>query len=195
MWALLAGAVSRLTKQHATKTALSPLLALPAELRNVIYEFMIAAHETRAQPNFVNACRQTRSEALDLFYSNHRFLFGPDALLPYHLHWLEAIGEAKVDCIRFVRGVVKMYDSSQPAGLRVTAVSLEIEIRDNGSPEKALVPRFLDKDVQKRCGAKMRATIAQNWETLLRTGPSQNRASWTVKIAIQEMSNYAHLIW
>ncbi|KAK3639168.1 hypothetical protein LTR56_008759 [Elasticomyces elasticus] len=194
MWASLAGATSRLITQRDTKQAPSQILALPAELRNLIYELIIATHETRAQPNFVNACRQTRTEALDLFYGTHRFLFGPGALLPHHLHWLEVIGEARVDCIRFVRGVVKMYDSSQPVGQRVTAASLEIEIRDNGSREKALVPRFLDNDVRKRCGAKMRATIAQNWETLLRTGPSQSRASWTVKIAIQEMSNYAHIM-
>ncbi|KAK3667359.1 hypothetical protein LTR22_001875 [Elasticomyces elasticus] len=133
MWAFLAGAVSRLTKQHDTKKALPPLLALPAELRNLIYEFIIAAHDTRAQPNFVNACRQTRTEALDLFYSNHRFEFGRGELLPCHLYWLGAVGEAKVEFIRFVRGTIEMYDNSHPNGLRVTPVGLEIKIRDKAT--------------------------------------------------------------
>ncbi|KAK5682969.1 hypothetical protein LTS10_004497 [Elasticomyces elasticus] len=194
MWALLAGAISRLTQQHDTKKALPPFLALPAELRNVIYEFIIAAHETRAQPSFVNACRQTRTEALDLFYSNHRFDFGPAGPRSYHIYWLGAIGGSKVEYIRFVRGTVEMYDNSQPSGLRVTPIGLEIEIRDNGDGGKALVARFLDEEVQKRCGEKIRAAIAQDWETLLRTG-SQSCASSTVMFAVQQLSIYTHLMW
>ncbi|KAK5736339.1 hypothetical protein LTR17_007503 [Elasticomyces elasticus] len=195
MWALLARAASRLTKQHDTRKALPPFLALPAELRNLIYEFMIAAHETRAQPNFVNACRQTRTEALDLFYSNHRFDFGPAGPRSDHIYWLGAIGESKVEFIRFVRGTIEMYDNSHPNGLRVTPVGLEIEIRDNGGEGKALVARFLDEEVQKRCGEDIRAAIAQDWETLLRTGPSQNDASSTVMFAVQQLSIYTHLMW
>ncbi|KAK5111956.1 hypothetical protein LTR85_011703 [Meristemomyces frigidus] len=59
----------------------SPLLALPAELRNRIYEFALLEQETvhvddnLRRPALLDTCRQIRSEALRLWYTENAFLF------------------------------------------------------------------------------------------------------------------------
>jgi len=85
----------------------SYLLALPPELRNQVYETAIAECSKLDQLHLINACRQTRSEGLALFYSSNRFDF------PYSDHgtldrkafhdWLEFIGVGNAEELQHLR--------------------------------------------------------------------------------------------
>lgn len=61
-------------------------LSLAPELRNAIYEAVIASHDLCTQPILFRTCRQIRAEALVLFYSTHCF-----HLRALDVCWLESI--------------------------------------------------------------------------------------------------------
>ncbi|KAK4895792.1 hypothetical protein LTR27_006274 [Elasticomyces elasticus] len=89
----------------------SRLLALPAELRNFIYELAFEGSVSIGgrQAGIVRACRQTREESLLLFYNLSRFVFRSQ-LAGYHMTccpelraWLTAIGKANAEQLRHLR--------------------------------------------------------------------------------------------
>lgn len=58
----------------------SPLLRLPAELRNTIYDYalvtdtpLVISGPEPSQPGITRACKQTRSESLRIFYTRNSF--------------------------------------------------------------------------------------------------------------------------
>lgn len=101
----------------------SPLLALPAELRNRIYEFVaVLEHEIHinvetklrhsrkrcyeehkhspAEPRFFRTCQQIRKEATEIYYGNNAFeIFN---LLQLRL-WLKRLGEQRRKLLKRIR--------------------------------------------------------------------------------------------
>lgn len=91
-----------------------PLLELPAELRNMVYEFVLtspSALQRPAQPALTMACRQVRDEALPLFYSSNVFSFdlryqyptSPMAFRAQGLQWLDSITQKNSTHIQKLR--------------------------------------------------------------------------------------------
>lgn len=104
--------------QSLTHNSASPLLALPAELRNKIYDFVFAEQAVTIcshQPTFLQssslarACRQTRHETLALFYNRSYFLpckhwhfpSGTPGLVTIHMNSTD--GNCFCDCCRLTR--------------------------------------------------------------------------------------------
>ncbi|KAK3639186.1 hypothetical protein LTR56_008777 [Elasticomyces elasticus] len=89
----------------------SRFLALPAELRNFIYELAFEGNISMdgKQAGVVMACRQSREEALLLFYNISCFAFKRSSSLsimlegPEGRQWLQAIGEANAGQLRYLR--------------------------------------------------------------------------------------------
>jgi len=69
--------------QTPDKDAPSALLELPAELRNLIYEYTLTAPDRLVltndtlpeQPALTRTCRQIRSECLPMFYEKNQFRY------------------------------------------------------------------------------------------------------------------------
>ncbi|KAK5728332.1 hypothetical protein LTR15_001467 [Elasticomyces elasticus] len=99
------------TPPTSAMPVVSRFLALPAELRNFIYElaFEDSISMGGIQPGIVRACRQTRAESLSLFYNTSCFAFGNSLSLfiaPFDSQvsgWLQAIGQANAGQVRHLR--------------------------------------------------------------------------------------------
>ncbi|KAK4542273.1 hypothetical protein LTR36_006926 [Oleoguttula mirabilis] len=87
-------------------------LEFPPELRNMVYDLVIASHEGIHQPSLINTCHQIREEALQVFYATHIFTF--DARGPSHSgyrnsaeqnisSWAERIGRRHTRHLRHLR--------------------------------------------------------------------------------------------
>ncbi|KAK4622091.1 hypothetical protein CLAFUW4_06607 [Fulvia fulva] len=99
------GQTSTYTRTPPAPSKQCHLLELPAELRNRIYELVVADHTSIHQPNLMRTCRQTRGEALSLFYSTHifHFSFEFDDVLPASLvGWTNSIGKERADLVNKV---------------------------------------------------------------------------------------------
>lgn len=97
----------------------SPLFKLPAELRNAIWELVVAEDQplhveppltyrldradvgTVLQPPLTKTCRAIRTEALPIFYSANKFCIGIGAIETerWARRWLEAIGAASREAL------------------------------------------------------------------------------------------------
>lgn len=87
----------------------SPLFALPAELRNRIYEHAALAQKSNKEPSILCTCRQIRCEGLKLFYAAHAFNFLAEIgslqrwdAKEYH-HFLTSLGANKAVWIEHLR--------------------------------------------------------------------------------------------
>ena len=91
------------------------LIALPSELRNHVYEVVIAGYNKLDQLDFINTGRQTRAEALSLFYQLNTFeIFGGHRGSTNHTifcRWLKFIGEANAEVLQHVRFI--LFDDGQ----------------------------------------------------------------------------------
>lgn len=87
----------------------SPLLLLPAELRNQIYGYVVTASSkidiiTEQQPGLVMACTEIRSECLHMYYATNIFAFAPinreQGALGKLEKWLSRIGPSNCSALR-----------------------------------------------------------------------------------------------
>ena len=120
-------------------------LDLPAELRNHIYEVAIATHDGRKQPSIVNVCRQTRKDALSVFYSTHRFHFNLNSEGRLAMNaWLRATGQAKLSLIRQLRLEIRV--DAIPEHLRgnpLMSADIDVNIGFTESWERTFTARAL----------------------------------------------------
>ena len=101
-------------------------LDLPAELRNSVYELVVQGRDRDAdtktpirvvggefcigyhQPNITRVCRQTRREALFVFYRENTFTFNFDCVMDwfhdhdFFAHWVEIIGHENARNLRTI---------------------------------------------------------------------------------------------
>lgn len=104
--------------QDESVTAKKGLLGLPPELREQIYELLVVkptntitmlsnhgcykSEVSASQPALSRVSHQLRDEVLPRFYSNNAFLaeVSHRADLAIAQHWLQAIGDVNVGCLR-----------------------------------------------------------------------------------------------
>ena len=114
----------------------SPLLALPAELRNRIYELVVGEANTiniytdkvatkhprlpgvyrylplpPTEPGLAKTCRNTRKEALPIYYGTKSFYFNSRIGLQT---WLYLLGNVRRAMVRDVRGFAIQQGQSNP---------------------------------------------------------------------------------
>lgn len=125
--------------------ALSPLLTLPAEIRNRIYEFalinidplatapqsnIIHASSSAIQPGLTRSCRQVRNETLKMFYTCNTFLLYCD--LPHtakSTRWVASIAGHMPMISRFSLCMNNTYDAITDGIVTTTFNLLEQERR------------------------------------------------------------------
>lgn len=87
----------------------SPLLLLPAELRNRIYGYVVTGSDkidiaAEQQPGLARACTETRSECLQMYYASNLFAFAPvtegQGSLEQLEKWLSRIGPKNCESLR-----------------------------------------------------------------------------------------------
>lgn len=91
---------------------MSPLLQLPAELRNQIYHHALVAGQridvtgvtSPKEPGLLATCKQIRSEAQSTYYTDNVFHVVVDLKQQAeNHHWLKALGETRVGLVKELR--------------------------------------------------------------------------------------------
>lgn len=144
----------------------SPLFALPAELRNRIYEHVAIAHTSNDEPRLLSTSCRVRREGLKLFYAFHIFNFLAkgragnrwDAFK--YQHFLTSLGADRVVWIEHLRLQITIdYDPRE--GRKEEDVFLDVTLH----AEKAEVvkARYSHDDVMaENVAALQTATAALN---------------------------------
>lgn len=116
---------------------ISPLISLPAELRNAIYihvfssRFAVEFDKSPIQHPLTKVCRQIRQESLGLYYTMTRFnAHLRDGPIYPLIHWMETIGRDACLLVREIR-LWDMHDNVCTI-LSPTAASVLLEDSSNG---------------------------------------------------------------
>lgn len=99
----------------------SPLMSLPAEVRVMIYDYVLVAEESpfdqrlanhfdktaAAQPSLLRTCRFARAEAIPIFYSKNEFVVAVTPRFPGHgLPASPWLSHAKVQNVKDIRTIL-----------------------------------------------------------------------------------------
>ncbi|KAK5741777.1 hypothetical protein LTR17_003768 [Elasticomyces elasticus] len=136
----------------------SRFLALPAELRNFIYElaFESSVSIDGEQAGIVRACRQTREESLLLFYNISGFAFGSSFRSgetlegPEVRQWLQAIGEANAGQLRHLRFESDYFYKDNKHGETVNPIYNYLHIFNHDDGTRSIEWTFTYKDSEGR---------------------------------------------
>lgn len=135
-----------------------PLLALPAELRNRIYEFAIVESTpidmvmrkrtgSDAQPGLTRTCRQIRQETLQMFFQDNVFRFDCDNDLDTEQQGILSACASYLPMIKIIQLAVcsqgDYYELTTVKGL--AHYGLEIPEREEKSACDVVNPQGLDK--------------------------------------------------
>lgn len=117
----------------------SPLMRLPPELRNHIYDFAIgegraitvADYRHPQVPTVLHICRQARAEASSVYYSTHVFVaesqFGPSLALKDWLSMIGPKGRALIRAIHMKPLLTGFSLATAEVSSRLCAEELEID--------------------------------------------------------------------
>lgn len=159
----------------------SPLFALPAELRNRIYEQVAIQQYGNGQPNLLRTCRKIREEGLELFYTSHAFR------APARVHRMQSwddtayqklltrLGTERASLIQHVRFEL----SEKHGGMRTATVDVTVHAKNAKVTEAVYLEDNVAKESRDMLAAQ-KTRLNQQWAVhpnpskvgLLRTIPS-----------------------
>ncbi|KAK5124261.1 hypothetical protein LTR85_001964 [Meristemomyces frigidus] len=129
----------------------SLLLKLPAELRTIIYEYVLAPpinlklkqkntaagllvpQQKTKQPGMPRTCRQLRAESPHIFYGQNTFVFYIDRLsaLADAKAWVEAVGDDNIGCMQSIVLHAFELDTTPPSmDLVLRSVRYGVDLRN-----------------------------------------------------------------
>lgn len=133
-------------------------LALLPEIRNAIYEAAVAIHDGHKQPALSRACRQTRTEALQMFYQRNIFTFDAAIARQQFKRWADVIGKRELGLVRHLRFLINAEYGGGPGYTRWSMV-IELNVTISEDAPHSITARYSNLNVSSRYRKRLRSHL------------------------------------